>query len=367
MTTHTSRRAAARRTALAVTALTFVTAHLAIAPQTAYAADPAGCTRSGSHITCTNGVPKGQTLTGTSGNDTIEITGTVAGTVDGGDGDDVIVIRGRNGAPGATWQHGGKGESAVQGGRVLGGAGNDIITIIGGSGGTGGEGIYKGGVGAAAGDGGDGGNGMWGGYVDGGSGVNIITVQGGNGGNGGSAKSELEPGHAGIGGGGMAGGQMVVGKDKHSSLDVHGGNGGAGGSNTSGLRGGDGSGNYGVEYGARIEGGSSPDGVTISITGGNGGTGSKGGHGGAGMVRSKVTGTPGDDEITAQGGKGKEGTGAGLGGSGDIDAKEGNDTVTVYKNAGGDVVCGDGNDTYKWARQRGLYDRKSCEHVQQIR
>ncbi|QES46556.1 hypothetical protein DEJ50_00485 [Streptomyces venezuelae] len=48
----------------------------------------------GEQITCTQGIPAGTTLTGSGGPDTIDITGTVDGTVDAGEGASQITIRG---------------------------------------------------------------------------------------------------------------------------------------------------------------------------------------------------------------------------------------------------------------------------------
>ncbi|MFF2026997.1 hypothetical protein ACFVW2_35080 [Streptomyces sp. NPDC058171] len=80
-------------TAVLVAGLTLTTA------PAAYAADPAGCTRTpkpggGQTITCTQGIPAGQTLDGTTGPDTITITGTVYGTLNDQGGADDITITG---------------------------------------------------------------------------------------------------------------------------------------------------------------------------------------------------------------------------------------------------------------------------------
>ncbi|MFD0386357.1 hypothetical protein ACFQ2B_39840 [Streptomyces stramineus] len=160
----------------------------ALAPP-AWAADPSGCTRDGTHIVCTQGVPKGQTLRGTAGDDVIEITGTVYGTVDGLAGNDAITVRGRDGARTDTTR-GGDGDPAVdEGGWVLGGDGHDVIALTGGKGANGrnahirGSSVYDGG------NGGQGGEAVDGGAVEGGRGVNIITLTGGDGGNGGDGRT----------------------------------------------------------------------------------------------------------------------------------------------------------------------------------
>ncbi|MGK5631717.1 hypothetical protein [Streptomyces sp. URMC 123] len=335
-------------------------AHLALAPPSAHAADPAGCTRSGDRITCTNGVPKGQTLTGTSGDDTIEITGAVYGTVEGGDGNDTITVTGRDGAPGAhgssPTQSGGRGESALgSGGQLLGGDGHDIITLTGGNGGRGADGEYS------PAKGGHGGRGIKGGVVDGGRGINQITVRGGNGGPGGTSKK----GPAGPGGGGpgMEGGRVIVGVDQHSSLVIEGGDGDEQLSNGPEFHG---SGGPAVAYGT-VEGGAAPEGVSIRATGGDSGRGTRGAAGGVGLgYGTRLIGTPGDDEITLESGMNRSGgpRAAGLVLPKSFDAKAGNDTITVHGSTGF-VKCGAGEDTYNYTGRRGFPDR-TCEHINRI-
>lgn len=81
-------------------------------------ADPASCTRtsngSGDDIVCDRGVPEGETLRGTPGNDRIVLRGAVAGTVEAGDGDDEIIVTGRSGGDGGD---GGNGFLGPQGDR----------------------------------------------------------------------------------------------------------------------------------------------------------------------------------------------------------------------------------------------------------
>ncbi|MGK5631716.1 hypothetical protein [Streptomyces sp. URMC 123] len=335
-------------------------AHLALAPPSAHAADPAGCSRSGDRITCTNGVPEGQTLTGTSGDDTIEITGTVYGTVDGGDGNDTITVTGRDGAPGAYRNFagftGGKGETALGGGgELLGGDGNDIITLTGGNGGRGGN--------ASFGDGGDGGGagaGIEGGVLDGGRGINQITVRGGNGGVGGT--SQYDAGQSKSGGMGVNQGWVTVGADQHSSLVIEGGDGGDRGRGTLPTEGG-----HALRAGT-VVGGSAPEGVSIRLIGGDTGRGSRPSKGGYGVfVFGQLTGTPGDDDITLEGGMSRNGghRGAGLGSPEPVELGDGNDTITIHK-AGGMVNCGDGDDTYNHAGERGFPDRRTCEHINRL-
>ncbi|GAA0467405.1 hypothetical protein GCM10009544_32070 [Streptomyces stramineus] len=360
------RRQRAGRAHLTV-AVSLAAAHLAFVPASAHAADPAGCTRDGTHITCTNGVPKGQTVTGTSGDDTIEVTGTVHGTIDGGDGNDTITVHGRNGAPGsntsgrrADADNGGDGENAVgSGGTVLGGAGNDIITLIGGNGGKGGTSFARFGKGGYGGLGGDS---VEAGVVDGGRGINLITLRGGAGGIGGAA-SNGKPGDGATGGRGLDAGRVIVGADQHSSLTIDGGTGG------DAAPGGRDSGDGGVAvWRGVMEGGTAPEGVSIDITGGDSGRGSGEGWGGVGFFIGELMGTPGGDDITLEGGKSRSSRAKGRAFvSGPLDTKGGDDTITVRGGVTASTQCGPGNDTYNYTEQRGIPNRRTCEHINRFR
>ncbi|MFI5621622.1 hypothetical protein [Streptomyces sp. NPDC051567] len=139
----------------------------------AHAAVPTGCTvvpvTDGNTITCTAGIPAGQTLDTGPGNDHITITGTVLGTVNGQEGDDQITVTGTPGVLNVTPT----GPGVAPAGIVDGGAGTDTITVTGGAGiakfpsknvavGTGGPGVL--------------------GAVRGGTEADSITVTGGAGG-----------------------------------------------------------------------------------------------------------------------------------------------------------------------------------------
>lgn len=129
---------------LAATGLTGLTGVAAVA-----AADlPSNCSAAsnmdgGQDITCTDGVPKGETVTGTAEKDKIVILGTVFGTVrDGGGDGDVITVTGKNGPQGASLPPlpGGDGGAGVAlDGTVESTAAHATVTIDGGSGGDGGS------------------------------------------------------------------------------------------------------------------------------------------------------------------------------------------------------------------------------------
>ncbi|MBZ4321050.1 hypothetical protein [Streptomyces huiliensis] len=356
------RRRAGRAQTAAV--LSLAAAHLALVPPSAHAADPAGCTRDGTHITCTNGLPEGQTLTGTGGNDTIEITGTVHGTVDGAGGADTITIRGRRGARGhdtvrRSGGRAGQGEHAVgDHGSVLGGDGNDVITLIGGDGGRGGDVIE--GSRVRAGHGGTGGFGLDGGTVDGGRGINLITVRGGNGGVSGANLngSGEEAGYAGSGGDGIRSGHVIVGTDQHSSLIAEGGDGASAPLRAERA----GPGGTGVST-ARLKVGPAPGGVSIRFTGGDSGF---GGHhamaGGSGMYFVQLVGTPGDDDIRLEGGSSHTGGVRGRGLNVSIVKTGDGDDIITADGSSSSIDCGEGNDTYTYRGRRGTVS-PTCEHI----
>ncbi|MEU9713908.1 hypothetical protein [Streptomyces sp. NPDC047976] len=101
-----------------LSALAILAVGLVLAPPAVPA--PHKAEAGGDLIVCLSGIPAGQTLTGTSGNDTILVPGvvfgtaiSVLGTVDGAGGDDVVTT----GDVGA-------------GGTVRGGSGDDTVTAV---------------------------------------------------------------------------------------------------------------------------------------------------------------------------------------------------------------------------------------------
>ena len=111
----TARISTAGRASRALIGLTTMVGFAVLVPAVAHA-DPVGCTRtpngSGDNIVCTAGIPGGQTLTGTAGNDKITITGgPVNGTVSAGAGNDTITITGTAGTVGSTGGTGAPGSS----------------------------------------------------------------------------------------------------------------------------------------------------------------------------------------------------------------------------------------------------------------
>ncbi|MFB8062654.1 hypothetical protein ACFC6U_41670, partial [Kitasatospora purpeofusca] len=111
------------------------TAHAAVA------AVPDGCVvvplLGNNTITCANGIPAGQTLDAGPGNDTVIVTGTVLGTINGQGGDDSITITGPAGALDYNLGANKGGPGVGVGGNVDGGAGNDHVRVTGGLGGRG--------------------------------------------------------------------------------------------------------------------------------------------------------------------------------------------------------------------------------------
>ncbi|MEV6628848.1 hypothetical protein AB0M71_48790, partial [Amycolatopsis sp. NPDC051114] len=110
-----ARTTTARRTRTGLIGLGTAAGFALIVPGAAYA-DPVGCTRvfngSGDTVTCTAGIPAGQILTGTAGNDVVAVTGAaMSGTINALAGNDTITMTGTAGTTGAPGGAGGTGTS----------------------------------------------------------------------------------------------------------------------------------------------------------------------------------------------------------------------------------------------------------------
>ncbi|GAA1309415.1 hypothetical protein GCM10009634_74370 [Saccharothrix xinjiangensis] len=316
-------------------------------------ADPPGCTRTaqgtGERIECTEGVPAGITLRGT-------------------DGDDEIVITGRDGADTPRYgERGGVGNA----GTVDSGEGVDTITITGGTGGNALDYTLEDGDRPADFRGGNGGHGNTGSIITGG-GTTTVTITGGRG-----RDTAFEGGRGGQGGDGWAATNATLSTTGTLNMTITGGDGGNGGPvDTSTTLGGGGDGGDGIAANSRLTvTGSSPVGATLTALGGNGGDGATlgervrpGGVGGSGAAQvSQTTMTPNNDVVIA---------GAGTPGSpapstirefsligARVDARDGDDSViTMDRTQSSTVVCGRGNnDTYLYETDPA--SRRGCETV----